>query len=138
MALDPISVELTDFQKLEILREEEERLAEELADVEQQLRDRLLTAARRQYLMSLSPYYAAATGEEPGPAPGELEARREMVGATLATVETQRQQYETALGVPAARAGRPAARRGGAASSGTARKGRFENFEDFRQSQPSG
>ena len=70
MGLEPItSVELTDFQRLEILRDEEERLAEELTEVERQIRELLLTAARQQYLTSLSPYYTAQnTGEHSGQA----------------------------------------------------------------------
>jgi hypothetical protein len=136
MALEPIRVELTDFQKLEILREEEEHLAEEFAEVERQLREALLSAARQQYLTAFGTYYrAAGAGGEKSGSPAELESRRALVGQTLEAVTAQRQQYETALGV-SAKSGR--GRRAGPPGAAATRKGRFDTFEDFRQNQPPG
>ena len=64
MGLEPINVELTDFNKLELLRDEEESLGEKLAEVEKSIRDAMLAAARREFLMSLSPYYASVAAGE--------------------------------------------------------------------------
>ena len=101
MGLEPISVELTDFAKLELLRDEEERLSEELAEVERAIRAALLDTTRREFLKSLSPYYAAQAQEGADPAKmQELDSRRQLVYATLSTVTAHRTQYEEALGSP--------------------------------------
>ncbi len=139
MGLEPIRVELTDFLKLELLREEEERLSGELGEIEKKIRECLIAKAERDYLKSISPYYAsqaAPAGEAPDA--GGLEGQRTLVHQTLETVRGQRQQYEEALGVSAAaRATHGPARRAAASTMG-GKRSRFDSFEDFRQSQDQG
>jgi hypothetical protein len=133
MGLEPIRVELTDFNKLELLREEEERLGEEIAGLERQIRDGMLASARQEFLMSLSPYYAAQGGAQVDASQlKELESRRQMTSKALEAVTGLREKLEQALGAaPAAgRKGTGAAKtRTGSRSSG------FESFEDFRQAR---
>jgi len=126
MATEPIRVELTDFAKLELLRAEEERLGAELGDLEKQIRERRLAAAEREYLKSLSAYYARtapAPEASAGPTPEQLEAQRALVSQTLEVVSARRQQYEEALGGPAAaKGGRAPARRAAGSAAGPAGK----------------
>jgi len=138
MGLEPIRVELNDFAKLELLREEEERLGGELADVERQIREISLAAVRREYLMSLSAYYATQEAQGAGPdAAAQLETRRALIAQALETVSAQRKQYEDALGAPAAGRGSRGARRA-AGASGAAKRSRFDSFDDFKQNQAPG
>ncbi|HOX07922.1 MAG TPA: hypothetical protein PK280_16100 [Planctomycetota bacterium] len=140
MGLEPIRVELTDFLKVELLRDEEERLAEELGAIEKQVRELLITAAERDYLRTLSPYYAdrGPVGADAGRI-GQLEGQRALVYQALETVRAQKAQFENALGVPAAgHGGRGGARRAGAAQTSGGKRSRFDSFEDFKQNQDQG
>jgi hypothetical protein len=134
MGLGPISVELTDFNRLELLRDEEERLTEELAAVEKAIRDAMLDGARREFLMSLSPYYAsqAQEGVDAGKL-REMEARRQLIGSTLDVIRAQREAFEQGLG--AGEVERGAARRAARRAAPGARSSSFESFEDYRQAR---
>ncbi len=129
MGLEPITVELNDYLKLELIRDEDERLSEELAQVEKDIRDVMLEEARYQYLASLSQYYSARPEGAADPARlQELNSRRELIAATLETIGAHRGQLEAALGSPERK---PPARgsRSGSKSSG------FDSFDNFRQSR---
>ncbi len=65
MGLDAITVTLTTFEKLEILRSELKACEEELQAIEKNLREALRSLATHRYLKSISPYYAGR------PAPAE-------------------------------------------------------------------
>jgi hypothetical protein len=133
MGLEPISVELTDFAKLELLRDEEERLTEELAEVERSIRAAMIDRTRREFLMSLSPYYAAQAQEGPDVAKlKELDSRRQLVYGALTVVSTQKQQLEEALGAPEKGTG---ARRSPRAKPPGSKSSSFDSFEDYRQSR---
>jgi hypothetical protein len=137
MGLEPIRVELSDYLKVELLREEEERLAGELGEVEKNIRECLIAGLERDFLKSLSPYYSrlAQEGGEDAHKVAELESRRALVHGTLEVVRGQRQQFEETLGVPAAgRAGHAPARRAAQAVPG-GKRSRFDSFEQFRQTQ---
>ncbi|MHC4915711.1 MAG: hypothetical protein ACYTGB_09480 [Planctomycetota bacterium] len=133
MGLEPISVQLSDFNKLELLREENERLGEELAEVEKGIRDVMLAAHKRQFLMSLAPYYASLKEEAAGEAAKvkEFESRRELIHAASQVVKVQLDQLEATVGAGAP-GGQPRAAR---APRGSARSSGFESFDDFRQSR---
>lgn len=128
--LEPIRAELTEFQKLELLRDEESRLREELSAVEKGIRDRLLAGAERQYLTTLSPYYAERemTGADPAEIES-LEKRRALIHGALGVVSVQRAQYEESLGTG------PERREGRRQPDGGAKRGRFESFDEFRSQQ---
>lgn len=133
MGLEPISVELTDFNKLELLRDEVESLTEKLAEAEKSIRDAMLAAARREFLMSLSPYYASVpAGDVDVARLQELHAQRQLVGSALEVVEAQYQQFEQALGGAPQGAETPGRRSDRPKSAGGARS---SSFEDFRQTR---
>ena len=133
MGLEPIRVELSDFQKLGLLRDEEERLSEELAEVEKTIREQLLAAAGQQYLNTLASYYASreggAAGADAAQVP-ELEARRQLIHQALEVVRVQREGLEGALGEEAKRASRQPRSQGPASKSSN-----FESFDDFRKTR---
>jgi hypothetical protein len=133
MGLEPISVELTDFNKLELLREEEERLGEELAEVEKSIRDIMLAAEKRAFLMSLASYYAKLKdgAAEDAAKLQELDSRRQLVHAALQVVRSHVAQTEQSLGASAPSGASKAAR----APRGSSRSSGFESFDDFRQSR---
>lgn len=136
MGLEPIRVELTDFLKLELLRDEEERLTTELAGVEKQIREWLIVAAERGYLLSLSQYYAHTPEQDAAGAVAQLEARRALVADALEAVRANHKQLEETLGSAAqGRAPRSAAARRPAAPGPAGKRSRFDSFEDFRQTQ---
>jgi hypothetical protein len=138
VGLEPIRVELTDFLKLELLRDEEESLAEELTAVEKQIRELWIKALEREYLKSLAPYYAqrSAEGDEGGRAE-QLEHQRALIHQALEIVRAQHAQFEETLGASAAGPGaRGPARRGAQTAGG--KRSRFDSFDDFRQKQDQG
>ena len=136
MGLEPIRAELTDFAKLELLRDEEERLGGELGDIEKRIRELRLAATEREFLASLSPYYARAAAEPAeGPTAEELEGRRALVFQALEVVRAQYQQYEETLGAPAAGKGARGSARRSAAGQAGGKRSRFDSFDDFRQKQ---
>jgi hypothetical protein len=134
MGLEPIRVEMTDFNRMELLREEEDRLFEELSGIEKSIRDVHLLRARQEYLVSLAPAYYSGQPKpaDAGPDLGKLEKQREVVFAALEVVRTQREKFESLLGGAADTGGGPGrqARPKGAAGS---RSSSFQSFEDFRQ-----
>ena len=132
MGLEPITVELTDFSRLELLRDEDERLTEELSEIEKQMRDLMLEQERLQYLLSLSQYYNDREAVDASKLQ-ELETRRQLVHATLEVVQSQRQQYEEALGAPETKRG--GARRARSAGAHGTKSTGFDSFENFRQSR---
>ncbi len=136
MGLEPINVELTDFNKLELLRDEEESLTEKLAEVEKSIRDGMLAAARREFLMSLSPYYASvAAGEVDVAKLRELESQRQLIGSALEVVKAQYEQFEQALGAADQGAKRPGRRSPRPKGAAGARSSSFDSFENFRQTR---
>ncbi len=132
MGLEPINVELTDFGRLELLRDEDETLTEELAAIEKEMRDVMFEQARVAYLQSLSQYYAERQASDSAKLQ-ELEGRRQLVYATLEVVHSQRQQYEEALGSPDTQRSGPGKTRS-AGAHGSKSTG-FDSFENFRQTR---
>jgi len=132
MGLEPITVELSDFSRLELLRDEDDSLTEELAAVEKEIRDQMLEAERGKYLLSLSQYY---NDRQTGDASKlqELESRRQLIHATLEVVRSERQKYEEALGSPERKRG--GARKARSAGAHGTKSTGFDSFENFRQSR---
>ncbi len=133
MGLEPISVELTDFNKLELLREEAERLGEELAEVEKSIRDIMLAAEKRAFLISLASYYGKLKegAAEDAAKLQELDSRRQLTHAALQVVKSHAAQTEQNLGASAP----PGATKAARAPRGSSRSSGFESFDDFRQSR---
>jgi hypothetical protein len=132
MGLDPISVELSDFNRLEVLREEEARLCEELVEIEKQMRGRMLARAEAEFLMQLSPYYATKQEEVASNDVSELEARRQLINSAIEAVKAQREAFEQALAGQTPGGG--AAPKSAKTVSGS-KSSSFQSFEDFRENR---
>jgi hypothetical protein len=90
MADDKISVVLSDFEKLAILREQYEEREEELRKLEVEIRTGKEKLARQRYLESLSPYYAM--NNEGLPKLEEIqkkEERRRVIKELLTTLDKE-------------------------------------------------
>jgi len=121
-----IGIQLSNFEKLQILREELEKRQEELTALEVSIRDNLFALERRRYLESLSPYYAAYLADAKLPTADEiaaLEERRQQLRQLIQTIESA-----IAALVPSSAVAVSAA-------SGAARKSKFDSFEDFAKNQ---
>jgi hypothetical protein len=90
MPLEPINVELSRFEKVKILRDEREARAEELAEVERTLRERLRELETQRFLESMSPYYAANAREIASSEDlRQLEERRRALAELIDTIDRQ-------------------------------------------------
>ena len=111
MGLDPVSVTLTTFEKLESLRTELKVREEELQSVERDLRSAMRALAMHRYLKKVSPFYGTLPPpEEAATAPG-LEKQRQALYAVIHTLRTEIPRLETAVSVPAAASPRREGRR---------------------------
>ena len=130
-AADRIQMQLSNYEKMAILRIESEQRTEELKALEVEIRDKLLLIETQRYLETLSPYYAAQPSAKL-PTLEEIEAlqqRRNQLQEVLKTIEATFPDLLKAGGsVPPPAAASPAA-------SGQARKGKFDSFDDFRNKQ---
>ncbi len=126
MGLDPISVSLTKFQQLEILRQEEEDRAKEMAEVEKRIRNILWEMERLKYLQRVHPHYMSVKPPEEASALADLEKYRQSLGGALAAIKIAIQALEKELG-PGVAAPPP----GG---SGQARR-KYNSFEEFRRNR---
>ena len=96
MALDPITVTLTTYEKLEILRGELKVREEELKKVEHDLRRAMQALAQHRYLKSLCTFYTHQ------PAPGEaamvpdLDKRRQALFQVIAAIRSEIPRLESA------------------------------------------
>lgn len=116
--------EMTDFEKLEILREEAEARRKDLAEVERRVREIETGEARRAFLASVSPFYRKAPETEGLKGLRALEAKRDELAGVVKTVEKLLADFEGAAGGAAP---------GGARSAAGRRK--FESFDDFLKNQ---
>ena len=135
MPTPPITVQLSKFELIEILRLEIEAREEELRQTEIKIRDVLLEVERLKYLQSVNAFYA----KQPQPPDAgnlpQLEARRGALGEALESLQAALSALEKeTVGqvAPPARAG-SAARSGASPATGPRRK--FDSFEDFRSNR---
>ena len=96
MGLEPITVTLSTYEKLEILRIELKVRQEELRNVEHDLRGAMRALAQHRYLKSLSTFYGGQ------PAPGEagkvpeLDKRRQALYQVIAAIRAEVPKLESA------------------------------------------
>ena len=128
-ALEKIAVELSPFEKLQILRQELEDRQKEKTEIEAEIRAKLQLIETQRYLESLSPYYAA-NPQEGLPSREEVEAletRRIQLHELVQNIEaTIPVLLDNSKGSPPAAAPAPAT------PAGPARKVKFDSFDDFR------
>jgi hypothetical protein len=103
MGLEPITVTLTTYEKLEILRTELKSREEEFKSVERDLRGAMRALAQHRYLKSLSTFYTSQP--DPGAAAmvPELDKRRQALSQVVAAIRAEIPRLESAAvsGVPA-------------------------------------
>jgi hypothetical protein len=132
MPTPPITVQLSKFELIEILRLEIEAREEELRQTEIKIRDVLLEIERLKYLQSLSTFYAKQPQPQDAGNLPQLAARREALGEAIETLQaalTALEKETVGQVAPAARLSSPAR----AGVSGARRK--FDSFEDFRSNR---
>jgi hypothetical protein len=139
MTDNPIHVEFTIFNQIELLRQEVEKREEELRSVESSIRDILFELEKIRYLQSLDAFYhnqkniAYPANYETFP---DLEQRRSDLVRVIATLkqtlEIASQQTSGARPVKSAGSPDPASKSPAAPSSGGAKRG-FDDFDTFRQ-----
>lgn len=140
MALPPIQISLTNFEQLEILRDEIETRTEELKETEKQIRAALYDKARIEYLRSQHPIFQQL--EEP-PALAQLDqyqayrdALSEAIGRMRESLkaleaETRGQQAPPGTQAPSARPGIPPPAAG-------RRAAKFDDFDAFKNARGPG
>lgn len=132
-ASEPIRVELSAFEKLAILRAELDERMDELEKLEATIREELTRSETQRYLESLGPYYAS---NRPADLPTSesiqsLEDRRAQLKNIVTSIEAMIPEVmKMAEGKEA-----PAATGGGSQAAGSARKARFDSFDDFKKAQ---
>lgn len=126
-ALELIAVELSPFEKVQILRSELEDRQTELVQIGVDIRTKLQAIETQRYLESLSPYYAANIPEEL-PTREEIEAmevRRTQLHELVHNIEAT---IPVLLDSKGAGAPSPVA----SPAAGPARKAKFDSFDDFK------
>ncbi len=88
MTPEPMNVDLSLFERLEILRQEQGTLEKELDAIERSLNKSLTAQARTAYLETLAPYYKHLTREEIED-PAELEGQRQLIHQALESIQMQ-------------------------------------------------
>lgn len=117
--------EMSDFEKLEILREEVEARRKDLEEIDRRIREIERGEARRAFLASVAPLYAKAPETEGLKGLPALAARRDELAAVVTSVENLIANFEQAAGGGASPSKRPAAGRK-----------KFDSFDDFLKNQP--
>lgn len=129
MPAERISVQLTVFNKLEVLRRERGERAEELTEVEAAIRRKIEAVEIHRYLESLSPYYAMNTNGLPTHDEiDQLEEKRNLLIDLIASIDREipalNDMAEKGGAAAPAEAPPPAGQQ--PAGEGTARKAKFD------------
>lgn len=135
MALEPINIQLSKFEQIEVLRQEIELRGEELKETEKSIRAVLWEIERIKYLSTVHPLFR----QLPQPAEAanlpQLQANREALGQAIEALKVSLTALEgetKGMQPPPARAGMPGA------GAGAAPRKKFDSFDDFRTRNPGG
>ena len=128
-------VELTKFEKIELLRQEFDERKEQLSELRAQIRDIEFEAGKFVYLKGVSPFYEGVAPKEDPERLRGLKAQEETLSELLAVLKGEM----VALGVSAddIDLDAPASPRGTEAASGS-KKSKFASFEEFQQGHAKG
>src|SRR5258708_618497 len=135
MALPTISVQLSKFEHIEILREEIEAREKELQESERKIREILWASEKQRYLKSLHPFFLTALQDSPEAAQiPQLHIRREALFQALEIMRAQLAQVEaeTAGQTAPPSQGAPQKKLSELQAQGP-KKNRFDSFDDFKQ-----
>ncbi len=101
MGLDPVSVHLTTYQKLETLRTELKIREQELQNVEHDLRSAMQVLAVHRYLKSVSPFYGAMPPPPEAATASGLEKQRQALYSVILTIRGEIPKLDAAVSAPA-------------------------------------
>ena len=96
MGLEPITITLTTYEKIEILRSELKAREEEFKNLEHELRGAMQALAEHRYLKSLSTFYAKQPVPPEAAAVPDLEKRRQALYQLIAAVRSEIPKLESA------------------------------------------
>jgi hypothetical protein len=103
MGLEPITVTLSSFEKLEILRTELKQCEQAAQDAERDLRAALRAVAVQRYLKSVAPFYNERPLPPEAAAAPELERKRQALYQVIQALRSQIPRLEAnATGAPKA------------------------------------
>lgn len=132
MPAPPITVQLSKFEQIEILRLELGEREEELRQTESKIRDILFEIERLKYLRSLHALYQKQPEPQEAASLPELQSRREALREALDTLQAALSALERETAGQTPPAGRVARPPSSSAADRSGAKRRFESFEDFR------
>ena len=147
MAMDPIKVELSKFEHLEILRQEVEQREAELKETEKSVRAILWENERLKYLQSLHPTFAQLVAPNAGAGQlKQLQELREVLGAALVAAQDALKILEVEMKGQRPPASPPRKQlsavplppKAPGASLGAAPRNRFDVGDPFRAQRPGG
>lgn len=133
MALEPINIQLSKFEQIEVLRQEIELREEELKETEKSIRVVLWEFERIKYLSTVHPLFKQLPQPAEAASLPQLQANREALGQAIEALKTALATLENetkGMQPPPTRAGLP-----GAAA---APRKKFDSFDDFRSRNPGG
>jgi hypothetical protein len=96
MGLDPVTVTLTPYEKLEILRAELKARDEEMQSVERELRRAMRTLATHRYLRLVSEFYASQPPPPEAATVPQLDKRRQALHQLIQALRTEIPKLESA------------------------------------------
>ena len=124
MALPPITVELTVFAKIEILRQEIEKRKEELKETEKTIRQVMTELERQKYLKSLHALFQQIEDPPQAAQLNDYVAYRDAVSEAVAIMQQTLTQLETET-----KGATPSPGAGGQADASNVK---FDSFESFK------
>ena len=140
MALPPITVQLSKFEQLEILRGEIELREGELKTAEKQIKDCMFELERQRFLQGVHAVFQQLPPPEHAANLPQLNANRQVLADAIETMQAMMKQLEGETVGQAAPASRnPGMRPGPAQPQGAApRRAKFDSFDDFRANKQQG
>lgn len=140
MALPTISVQLSKFEHIEILREEIEAREKELQESERKIREILWASEKQRYLKSLHPFFLSALQDSPEAAQiPQLHIRREALSQALEIMRVQLTQVEAETAgqtAPPSQGGGVPQKKLSELQAQGPKKNRFDSFDDFKKGAP--
>lgn len=138
MAPPLVSLKLSKFEQIEILRAEIELRDTELKQVEKQIRAVLFEVERQRFLQTLHSVFQQLTPPEHAAHLPELEANREALFDALAVMQSALKNLETETTGQTAPPSRSSGMIRPAGGINAPKRAKFDSFDDFKASKSSG
>lgn len=141
MPAQPITVQLSKFEQIEILRLEIEARQEELKKTEQQIRECLYEIEKQRYLQTLHPLFQTVPPPENAAHLAQFNAHRESLTEAVQVMEAALTSLQGETAGQTAPPSRLLSRPGGPANPAagvSAPRRKFDSFDDFKSSRTGG